>query len=213
MKKLYNIREASEILWVHISTLRRWEEEGRLVPVRTAWGHRRYTPSMLWLQPKNDWKTVIAYARVSTRDQKQDLERQKKLLQSYCASKWYNFKLISDLWSGINYNKPWLKELIKLIIDWKVEKLVLAHKDRLLRFGAELVFYLCELKGCEVEIIDDTEQDKNFEVELAKDVLEILTVFSAKLYWKRSHKNQQLKEHFNSIKKIITDDIRTKNQA
>ena len=93
--------------------------------------------------------------------------------------------------SGINYNKKGLKSLINAIIDDEVGRIVITHKDRLLRFGAELIFSICEAKEVEVLIINKGE-DSSFEEDLTKDVLEIITVFSARLYGVRSRKNQKL---------------------
>jgi len=99
--------------------------------------------------------------------------------------------LVSDLGSGMNYQKKGLRRLLGSIIDGKVGRLVITHKDRLLRFGAELVFAICEAKSVEVVILNQGE-DTTFEEDLAKDVLEIITVFSARLYGSRSRKNQKL---------------------
>ena len=101
--------------------------------------------------------------------------------------------MIRDLGSGMNYRKRGLKRLLDLILDRRISRLVLTHKDRLLRFGAELVFTLCEARQVEVVIINQGE-DVSFEEELAQDVLEIITVFSARLYGSRSHKNRKLVE-------------------
>jgi predicted site-specific integrase-resolvase len=91
----------------------------------------------------------------------------------------------------MNYYKKGLKQLLNLIMTGQIGRLVLTHKDRLLRFGSELVFSLCEVQGIEVVIINQGEEP-SFEEELAKDVLEIITVFSARLYGSRSHKNKKL---------------------
>lgn len=91
----------------------------------------------------------------------------------------------------MNYHKNGLKQLLEMILDGKVSRLVITHKDRLLRFGAELVFAICEAKQVEVVILNRGE-DTSFEEDLAKDVLEIITVFSARLYGSRSHKNQKI---------------------
>jgi len=98
----------------------------------------------------------------------------------------------------MNSNKKGLKKLVAALIDGSVGRLVVLHKDRLLRFGADLIFAICEAKNVEVVIINQGE-DTTFEEELAKseeelakDVLEIITVFSARLYGSRSHKNQKL---------------------
>lgn len=196
MSKL-SISEAAKLKGVSASTLRRWEAEGRLIPERTASGHRRYDLSQL-LGIKSELSFTVAYARVSSHDQKADLERQKQVLELFCAQNGWQFQLIEDLGSGLNYNKRGLKRLIKLIADNQVERLVLTHKDRLLRFGSELVFSLCEHFGCEVVIINRTE-DSSFEEDLATDVLEIITIFSARLYGSRSHKNKKIVEELRSI--------------
>jgi predicted site-specific integrase-resolvase len=93
----------------------------------------------------------------------------------------------------MNYYKKGLQKLLQEILDGKIRRLVMTHKDRLLRFGAELVFSICEAKNVEVVIINKGE-DTSFEEDLAKDVLEIITVFSARLYGSRSRKNQKLIE-------------------
>jgi len=195
MNKLLSISEAAKVLGVSESTLRRWEREGRLLPdERTKGGQRRYKLSSIRPQFTHNSTTerkTIAYARVSSHDQKADLERQKQLLELYCSSQGWAFEILSDLGSGINYNKKNLKSLIQSIIDDRVGRLVLTHKDSLLRFGAELIFSICEAKQIEVVIINQGE-DSTFEADLAKDVLEIITVFSARLYGSRSRKNQKL---------------------
>jgi len=99
--------------------------------------------------------------------------------------------VIQDLGSGLNYDKRGLRVLIKRICSGAVARLVLTHKDRLLRFGAELVFSLCEQFGTEVVIINRSE-DSSYEEDLTRDALEIITVFSARLYGSRSHKNRKL---------------------
>jgi predicted site-specific integrase-resolvase len=101
----------------------------------------------------------------------------------------------------MNYQKKGLKRLLKAIVDDKVGRLVLTHKDRLLRFGAELVFAICEIKSVQVIILNQGE-DTTFEEDLAKDVLEIITVFSARLYGSRSRKNQKIIE---GVKKVIDE--------
>jgi predicted site-specific integrase-resolvase len=136
-------------------------------------------------------RRTIAYARVSSHDQKDDLERQKQVLELYCARQGWTFEVIADLGSGMNYHKNGLKRLLDAIVEGQIGRLVITHKDRLLRFGAELVFAICEAKNVEVVIINQGE-DTTFEEDLAKDVLEIITVFSARLYGSRSRKNQKL---------------------
>ena len=203
MNRFYSISKAATELGVSISTLRRWESEGKLVPQRTKGNQRRYSAEQIMglvrkVTPKPD-RITLAYARVSSADQKKDLERQKTVLEMYYAAQGWNFELISDLGSGMNYRKKGLQSLLQKLLNGKIEHLVITHEDRLLRFGAELIFSVCEMKGVEVVIVNKGEE-ASFEEDLAKDVLEIITVFSARLYGSRSKKNQKL---INGMKKAV----------
>jgi len=194
MSGLIKIGEAASLLGVSVQTLRKWERTGELTPDRKSQGGTRYY-DLDRLLGKRDVETdlTIAYARVSSHDQKDDLKRQAQRLESYCTAKGWTFEVIKDLGSGMNYRKRGLKRLLDLIINRQISRLVLTHKDRLLRFGAELVFTMCEARQVEVVIINQGE-DVTYKEELAQDVLEIITVFSARLYGSRSHKNKKLVE-------------------
>lgn len=194
MNRFIGISKAAKILGVSTQTLRRWENEKRLIPGRTKGGQRRYDLHVLQPQAfhkSNEKPITIAYARVSSHDQKVDLERQVQVLEMYCAANGWTLEVITDLGSGMNYYKKGLKLLLEKIMQGNINRLVLTHKDRLLRFGAELVFALCEHKGIEIVIINQGAQT-SFEEELAQDVLEIIMVFSARLYGSRSRKNKKL---------------------
>ena len=210
MSKLVNISEAARILGVTTTTLRNRDKKGLLKPDELTKGKaRRYRVESLRninrniIFTKDDLKT-IAYARVSSHDQKQDLNRQVQLLELYCTKHGYKYEVIQDIGSGMNYYKKGLTRLIDLILDNQVQRLILTHKDRLLRFGAELVFSICEAKNVEVIIINQGEEPPSFEEELAKDVLEIITVFSARLYGSRSKKNKKL---INDLEKVVETDF------
>jgi putative resolvase len=204
MSRFIKIGKAAEFLGVSVQTLRRWENSGVLPPDRKTEGDTRYYDlDKLSGIKNNDSDLTIGYARVSSHDQKEDLIRQAKLLSSYCIAHGWNHEIIQDLGSGMNYYKKGLKHLLDLILECKIRRLVLTHKDRLLRFGAELIFALCQARHIEVIIINQGE-DVSFEEELAKDVLEIITVFSARLYGARSHKNKKLVE---AAKVLINDNI------
>lgn len=192
-KRLVKIGEAAALLGVSVITLRKWEQTGELLPDRkTKGGTRFYDAAKLLALGDSDHPT-ICYARVSSHDQKSDLEHQKEMLETYCAAKGWRTEVISDLGSGMNFNKKGLAKLLDIILKKKTKRLVLTHKDRLLRFGSELVFTLCELQGIEIVIIHKGERP-SFEQELAEDILEIITVFSARLYGSRSKKNRKLME-------------------
>ena len=179
---LFSISEMARRLGVAAVTLRRWDREGKLRPVlRTLGGHRRYGE----LPDAPESNLTVLYASVSSHDQKSDLERQKARLTTYAAAKdWTNTEVIADLGSGLNFKKRGLLRLLGLILSRRLSRLVLENKDRLLRFGSELIFRLCAAQGIEVVIVE--ELPKSFEADLARDVLEIITVFSSRLYGSRS---------------------------
>ena len=200
--RLVKIGEAAKILGVNPQTLRRWEQGGVIQPFkRTPKGTRLYSLQEL-LGAKDYSYPTIAYARVSSNDQKEDLERQHAVLEAFCNKKGWQTEIIRDLGSGMNYNKKGLGHLLELIVQGQMSRLVITHKDRLLRFGAELIFRLCELKGIEIVIINKGEQP-SFEEELTRDVMEIMTVFCAKLYGGRSDKSKKLAKE---IENIVADE-------
>lgn len=213
-----SIKAAAQELGVREETLRRWEQAGKITSERTAGGHRRYDLATLRfvadnrerrsLEPEPHARATIGYARVSSPDQLQDLHRQVGALEVYCATKGWTCEIVQDRGSGLNYRKRGLRELIRRICSGEVERLVLTHQDRLLRFGAELVFALCEHFSTEVVIINAAE-DRSFEEDLVQDVLEIITVLSVRLYGSRSHKNKQVMQHL----KEVADEIGRQDRA
>lgn len=189
-----NISAAAKYFGVSQETLRRWEQSGKILVERTPKGHRRFDLSKfsnISPKPNVSTKLTLGYARVSSHDQKEDLIRQAQVLENFCSANGWVYEIVQDLGSGLNFQKQGLKKLIQNICSEKIDRLVLTHKDRLLRFGSELIFSLCEQFGIEVVIMNKSE-DTRFEDDLVQDVLEIITVFSARLYGARSRKNQKL---------------------
>lgn len=189
MSKYYSIHEFSKILGVSAQTLRNWDANGKLHPHHTtASGYRYYSEEQLHqvlnVKPLN--RITIGYCRVSSNKQKDDLARQIENVRTYLLAQGKPFEIISDIGSGINYKKKGLQELIKRISQNQVDKVVVLYKDRLLRFGFELLEYIAELYNCEIEVIDHTE--KNEQQELIEDLVQIITVFSCKLQGKRANK-------------------------
>lgn len=214
MKQMLTIGEAAEALGVTTTTMRNWDKKGILCPdERTRGGDRRYRiESLRKMKPtinldEESTRKTVAYARVSTKEQTMDLVRQVQVLENYCSAKGFQYEVIQDIGSGMNYYKKGLSQLLNRILEGDVHRLVLTHKDRLLRFGAELVFSICEARNVEVIIINKGEENINFEEELAKDVLEIITVFSARLYGRRSNKNKKLLE---SLDKTVRENVSKK---
>ena len=142
-------------------------------------------------------KKIIGYCRVNSHKQKDDLERQIENVKTYMYAKGYQFEIISDIGSGINYNKKRLNQLIDMITNSEVEKIVILYKDRLLRFGFEIIEDLCNKYGATIEIIDNTEKIE--EQELVEDLIQIVTVFSCRLQGKRANKAKKM------IKELLED--------
>ena len=188
-----SIGKVCELLGISLSTAYRWIKSGKLKEeFRTLGNHRRFNLSSIhsqFIPTNNNNKLTLLYSRVSSHDQKQDLiTQQSKLLHFAQINRFNNIKLISDLGSGLNFKKSGLNQLLQLILTQQIQTLIINHKDRLLRFGSELIFKLCEFYHIKVIILED--KYLSFEETLTHDVIELMTVFCVKLYGKRSHKNK-----------------------
>ena len=194
--KYYSIGQFAKAIGKTTKTLRNWDKNGKLKPVRVEdTGYRYYSQEQLnhflgLKLEKQINKKIIGYCRVSSHKQKDDLERQIENVKTYMYAKGYQFEIITDIGSGINYNKKGLNQIIDMVTNSEVEKIVVLYKDRLIRFGYELIENLCNKFGTIIEIIDNTE--KTDEQELVEDLVQIITVFSCKLQGKRANKVRKL---------------------
>jgi predicted site-specific integrase-resolvase len=176
-------------------TLRNWDTNSKLKPSHTSTnGYRYYSHKQLneLLGISEADKKVIGYCRVSSNKQKDDLERQTENMEKYLSSLDSEYEIITDIGSGINYTKKGLRALLKKINNQEISKIVVFYKDRLMRFGFEMLEHMALLNGCEIEVLDSTE--KTEEEELVEDLVQIVTVFSCKLQGKRAHKTRKLIE-------------------
>jgi len=194
--KYYTIHVFSGIVGKTPQTLRNWDKKGILKPHHTSLnGYRYYSEEqigqVLNVNPFKK-KIVIGYCRVSSNKQKDDLERQIENVKAYLFSQGKPFEIITDIGSGINYSKKGLQSLIMRIQTNEVEKVVVLYKDRLVRFGFELIEYVAGLNNCTIEIIDQTK--KTEEQELVEDMIQIITVFACRLQGKRAHKAKKFVE-------------------
>ena len=202
--KYYSIGEFANQIGKTIQTLRNWDKKGILKPSHvTKGGTRYYSEEQLnhFLGLKSEKqinKKIIGYCRVSSHKQKDDLERQIENVKTYMYAKGYQFEIITDIGSGINYNKKGLNQIIDMVTHSEVEKIVVLYKDRLIRFGYELIENLCDKFGTVIEIIDSTE--KTDEQELVEDLVQIITVLSCRLQGKRANKAKKM------IKELLEDD-------
>ena len=203
-----SIGDAAKELGVSITTLRRWADSGKIRSERSPSGQRRfYLADIKRITPRNlsqlDERITINYARVSGHDQKEDLKHQVQVLEAFSAANGWQYETIQDLGSGLNYQKKGLQKLLKRIMRGDIARLVITHKDRLLRLGAELVFAVCEEFETEVVIVNQTVEEISFEQELVQDMIELITVFSARLYGSRSKKNKKLIDGMSEVVKEV----------
>ena len=209
--KYYSIGEFAKQIGKTIQTLRNWDKKNILKPSHVTQGGTRYYSQeqlnhFLGLKSEKQInKKIIGYCRVSSHKQKDDLERQIENVKTYMYAKGYQFEIITDIGSGINYNKKGLNQIIDMVTNSEVEKIVVLYKDRLIRFGYELIENLCNKFGTIIEIIDNTE--KTDEQELVEDLVQIVTVFSCRLQDKRANKAKKM------IKELIEDDKDIKDNA
>ena len=202
--KYYSIGEFAKQIGKTIQTLRNWDKKDILKPSHvTKGGTRYYSQEQLnhFLGLKSEKqinKKIIGYCRVSSHKQKDDLERQIENVKTYMYAKGYQFEIITDIGSGINYNKKGLNQIIDMITNSEVEKIVVLYKDRLIRFGYELIENLCDKFGTVIEIIDSTE--KTEQQELVEDLVQIITVFSCRLQGERANRAKKM------IKELLEDD-------
>ena len=193
---MLSIGKFAKSLGVSIQTLRNWDKEGKLKPTYvTENGYRYYSEDLLnkFRNIKNINKIKkknILYARVSTKNQKDDLDRQVDNLKQYAYSKGYSFEIITDIGSGINYKKEGLLKMINLVECGEVDRIIVLYKDRLIRFGYDLIEYICKLNDTKIEIVDNSTISK--EQELTEDLIQIITIFANRLYGARSKKTINL---------------------
>ena len=201
--KYYSTKTVAELLGVTSQTLRNWDRVGKLKPsyVKSN-GYRYYSEDSIlsYTQERKTKKTlnVVGYARVSSKKQIDDLNRQIENLRTYIESKYETYEIISDVGSGINYTKPGLQKLIEKINRKEVDLIIVLYKDRLLRFGFELIEYFATLNNVKIEVLDKINKSEN--QELVEDLVQIVTVFSCKLQGKRKSKTKKLLDDF--VKKI-----------
>ena len=204
--KYYSAKTVTQILGVTAQTLRNWDKEGKLKPSYTkSNGYRYYSEEdvMSYTKERDRKKErkLVGYVRVSSKKQEDDLFRQKENLEKYLISTKQEYEIISDIGSGINYNKPGLRKLIEMINKKEVDEIVVLHKDRLLRYGFELVEYFAALNNVKIRVLDKI--NKTEDEELVEDLVQIITVFSCKIQGKRKSKTkkilEEIKEKINEI--------------
>jgi predicted site-specific integrase-resolvase len=203
--KLYSISEFAGKLGVCANTLRAWDKEGKLVALRTPTNKRRYTEEMLYramgIRNRQEPQKVILYARVSSVGQKGDLENQLKYLRDFSAGRGLPVdEVLSDVGSALNYKRKNFLKICSMVTRGEIKTVVVAHKDRLVRFGFDFFEDLFAKFGCGIVIVNKAE-DMSPERELSEDLISIVQHFAARLYGQRTYKARRLAK---TVKEVLS---------
>ena len=204
----YNSAQFAKLAGVSIKTLQCWDREGRLKPAARTPGNRRlYTPKQLNQVLNRMSKTqpvTIATLRVSSQAQKPDLANQKAALEQFCIGRGIAVdEWISEIGGGLNFKRPKFSDLVDRIVRSELSTLVIAHKDRLARFGFELLAHLCETHGCQIVVLNT--ESLSPEQEMVQDLMTIVHCFSSRLDGLRNYRK--------AIQKALTDDQGSQDPA
>jgi predicted site-specific integrase-resolvase len=187
---IYKVGKAAELLGVSRVTLQKWDREGKLVANRNETNRRYYTDEQInnfLRKPRIELNRIVAYCRVSSPNQRPDLKNQRKCLEEFCkASGIANVDYMEEIGGGLNFNRPVFLEIIHEITVGRISKLIVAHKDRLCRFGFELIKNLCDLNNCELLVVNVEKLSP--EQEMVQDLMTIIHCFSSRLYGLRNYK-------------------------
>lgn len=208
--KNYKPKEFAELLGVSVKTLQRWDRENILKAHRTPTDRRYYTHDQYiqfkGLSPEQDDRQVVIYARVSTKNQKDNLENQIEFLKQFCNAKGIIVdKCIEDYGSGLNYNRKQWNQLLDDVMSNKIKTIVITHKDRFVRFGFDWFESFCMKFNTNILIVNNEKLSP--QEELVEDIISILRVFSCKLYGFRKYKKQIQED------KDIADELQDRNKS
>lgn len=189
----YKPGDFAELLGVSVKTLQRWDREGILKANRTPTDRRYYTYDQYLqfkgIKTEKDNRQTVIYARVSTRNQKEDLQNQVTFLRQFCNAKGMIVdQFIEEYGSGLSYNRKKWNQLLEEVMEQKIKTIVVTHQDRFIRFGYDWFERFCEKFHTMIVIVNNEELSP--QEELVQDMLSILHVFSCRLYGLRKYKNQ-----------------------
>ena len=189
----YKPKDFAELLGVSVKTLQRWDRDGILKANRTPTDRRYYTYDQYLqfkgIQTENDIRDTVIYARVSTRNQKDDLQNQVEFLKQFCNAKGIIVnQCVEDFGSGLNYNRKKWNRLLDEVMANKIKTIVISNKDRFIRFGYDWFEKFCGKFNTKIIIVNNETLSPN--EELVQDIISILHVFSCRLYGLRKYKNQ-----------------------
>jgi len=196
----YSVSQFAKLVGVSVNTLQRWDREGKLVALRTPTNRRLYNDEHLssirgWRQPEE--RQVIVYCRVSSQAQKPDLVNQRRALEEFCVARGLAVdEWVQEIGGGLNFKRKQFLGVVDRIVNRQVSTLVVAHKDRLARFGFELLSHLCEISDCELVVMNT--ESLSPEREMVEDLMTIVDCFSSRLYGLRNYRK--------TLKQVLSDD-------
>lgn len=207
---VYTTTQFAKKLNVSSQTLRNWDKAGILKPIKLDSGHRRYTDEHLQQYIKTEIKVNtkrlnICYVRESTKMQQNSLIDQESKIKSFCLAKGIEIdRIYSEYGSGLNYKRLNFQNILKHILNDEIENLIIYYKDRLCRFGFEIIEYFAKELKFNIIIIDSSETEKSKQQEFAEDIISIIHYFSMRLYGSRSYK-KKIKPIENNLTELIKD--------
>jgi putative resolvase len=189
MTRTYSLGEFARLMGVHPKTVQRWDRDGTLTAKRTPTGRRVYTDEdrRRVLGFPEAQKRSIAYCRVSSAAQKPDLKNQRQALEQFCISRGIaQVEFLEEVGGGMNFKRKVFTELMDAVGRGEISKLIVAHKDRLVRFGFAWFSHFCEINGCELLVLNA--ETLSAQEEMVEDLMTIVDCFSSRLYGLRNYK-------------------------
>ncbi len=189
----YKIQDFASLIGVSVKTLQRWDRDGILKANRTPTDRRYYTYNQYLqfkgIQVDNDVRDVVIYARVSTKNQKDDLKNQVEFLKQFANARGMIVKeCVEDFGSGLNYNRKKWNDLLEQVMEQKIKTIIISSKDRFIRFGYDWFEKFCSKFNTNIIVVNNESLSPN--EELVQDIISILHVFSCRLYGLRKYKTQ-----------------------
>ena len=201
---MYTISKFAKLVGVTVKTLQRWDREGKLQALRTSTNRRYYTDDHLnsVLRRPASVRRTVCYCRVSSQAQRNDLKNQRDVLERFLVAKGISdAEFIMEVGGGLNFKRPLFLSMLFDIMDHKIGKVIIAHKDRLSRFGFDLIQSICDRAGCELVVL--SQERLSPEQELVQDLMTVVHCFSSRLYGLRNYKKE--------LKKAISGDANSKS--
>lgn len=204
MSRIYSIGQFAKRVGKSVSTLRRWDNSGEFIAKKHSSGHRYYDESDVrqLLGIKNKERKVVVYCRVSSPNQKNDLQSQVTAMEQFCLSsgtvvdEW-----IQEVGGGMNFKRKNFLKIMSAIQNGEISKLLIAHKDRLVRFGFDYFEHFAITNGCKIVVVN--QESLSPQQEMVEDLMAIIHTFSSRLYGLRKYKKD--------LKKAITDESNENN--